>query len=73
MGVPSKYFALPDSSLGRIWAVTLKRASLVRPQRTKKVRKIVSTADRKPTQKASAAGARPKDIYIGGRSVIDND
>lgn len=34
MGVPSKYFDLPVASLGSIATVTLKRASLVKPQRT---------------------------------------
>ena len=38
MGVPSKYCALPVASLGITAAVTLKRASLVRPQRTKNAR-----------------------------------
>lgn len=38
IGVPSKYFDLPDLSFGKNATLTLNRASLVRPQRTKKER-----------------------------------
>lgn len=34
IGVPSKYFDLPDASLGSMATVTLNRANLVSPQRT---------------------------------------
>ena len=34
IGVPSKYFDLPDLSFGSIATVTLNRASLANPQRT---------------------------------------
>ena len=62
IGVPSKYFDLPVASLGRCETVTLKRASRVRPQRTKKVSRNVSRGERIPIAKAEAAGARPKEI-----------
>jgi len=61
IGVPSKYLDLPDSSLGRVCTVTLKRARRVRPQRTKKVRRRWSTGVRRPIANAAAAGATPKD------------
>jgi len=38
IGVPSKYCALPVASFGITCAVTLNRASRVRPQRTKNAR-----------------------------------
>lgn len=38
IGVPSKYFDLPDLSLGSTATVTLNRAKRVNPQRTKKVK-----------------------------------
>ncbi|KAL9003765.1 MAG: hypothetical protein Q9188_003370 [Gyalolechia gomerana] len=64
MGVPSKYFDFPVASLGREETVTLKRARRVRPQRTKKARKRVSSGVRRPRAKAETAGATPKDIYF---------
>jgi hypothetical protein len=64
IGVPSKYFDLPVASLGSIATVTLKRARRVRPQRTKKVSRMWSSGVRRPREKAAAAGATPKDIYI---------
>lgn len=62
MGVPSKYFDLPLASFGRDWTVTLKRARRERPQRTKKVRIMVSRKERKPRANAHDAGAIPKEI-----------
>ena len=44
--------------------VTLKRARRVRPQRTKKERKAVSAAVRRPREKATAAGATPNEIWV---------
>ena len=61
MGVPSKYLLFPVASLGTLATVILNRASLVRPQRTKKVRKRWSTGVRRPMAKAEAAGATPKE------------
>jgi hypothetical protein len=63
IGVPSKYLLLPVASLGSTETVTLKRASRVRPQSTKKARRIWSTVVRKPTAKAATAGETPKEIY----------
>jgi hypothetical protein len=65
MGVPSKYRALPDASLGMEVAVTLKRARRVRPQRTKKERQRWSSGVRMPIAKARAAGETPKEIFEG--------
>lgn len=67
MGVPSKYWLLPEASLGRAETVTLKRARRVRPQRTKKLRATVSTMERKPMVNATMAGATPKEIYVINR------
>jgi len=63
IGVPSKYLLLPVASFGTLATVMLKRANLVRPQRTKKARKRWSTGVRSPMAKAAAAGDMPKDIY----------
>lgn len=63
IGVPSKYFDFPVTSLGIVATVTLKRASLDKPQRTNMLRKIVSRKVRNPIEKAHAAGATPKEIY----------
>jgi hypothetical protein len=63
MGVPSKYLAFPDASLGMEVAVTLKRARRVRPQRTKKARQRWSRGVRMPIAKARAAGETPKEIF----------
>jgi hypothetical protein len=63
IGVPSKYFDFPDASLGRVCTVTLKRASRVRPQRTKNVRRRWSIGVRRPIANAAAAGATPNDTY----------
>lgn len=62
IGVPSKYFDFPLLSLGRTAAVTLNRASLVKPQRTKKLRNRWSAEVRIPRAKAATAGATPKEI-----------
>lgn len=62
IGVPSKYLDLPVASLGSDCTVTLKRAKRERPQRTKKLRRIVSRKVRKPRAKAHEAGAMPKEI-----------
>lgn len=62
IGVPSKYFDLPDLSLGKTATVTLNRASLVKPQRTKKARIRWSTKVRMPMANAAAAGATPNEI-----------
>lgn len=62
IGRPSKYFALPLASLGTFPVVTLKRANLARPARTKQVRRSWSRGVRKPTAKAHIAGATPKEI-----------
>ena len=61
MGVPSKYFDFPVASFGREETVTLKRARRVRPQRTKKERRRVSSGVRRPRAKAAAAGETPKE------------
>ena len=63
IGVPSKYFDLPDASFGRVETVTLKRARRVRPQRTKMVRRSWSSGERKPIAKAATAGETPNDIF----------
>jgi len=63
MGVPSKYFDFPVLSLGRTATVTLNRASLVRPQRTKNVRMRWSTGVRIPIANATAAGATPNETW----------
>lgn len=60
-GKPSKYFDLPAASLGREETVTLKRARRVRAHSTKKDRSSVSSALRRPSAKAEAAGATPKE------------
>ena len=62
IGVPSKYLLFPVLSLGREETVTLKRARRVRPQRTKKERRRLSSGVRRPRAKAQEAGATPKDI-----------
>ncbi|KAI4290211.1 MAG: hypothetical protein L6R35_000500, partial [Caloplaca aegaea] len=62
IGVPSKYLDLPVLSLGREETVTLKRARRVRPQRTKKARRRLSSGVRRPRAKAAEAGATPKEI-----------
>lgn len=62
IGVPSKYLDLPVLSLGKTATVTLNRASLVRPQRTKKARIKWSTGVRIPRAKAAAAGETPNEI-----------
>jgi hypothetical protein len=62
IGVPSKYWDLPVASLGSMATVTLKRARRVRPQRTKKARRMWSSGVRRPREKAAAAGETPKDI-----------
>ena len=59
--MPSKYWLLPDASFGTLATVILKRASLVRPQRTKKVSRRWSTGVRRPMAKAAAAGEMPKE------------
>lgn len=64
MGVPSKYCALPVASFGITCAVTLKRASLVRPQRTKKARQRWSSGVRIPIANATTAGPTPNDICV---------
>jgi hypothetical protein len=64
IGVPSKYLDFPDLSFGSNATVTLNRASRVRPQRTKKVRRRWSTEERTPMEKAAAAGAMPKETFI---------
>ena len=61
MGVPSKYFDFPVSSFGSTATVTLNRANLVSPQRTKMAKKRWSTGVLKPMANAAAAGATPKD------------
>ena len=63
IGVPSKYAALPVASLGMSLAVTLKRASLVSPQRTKKARQRWSSGVRKPIANATIAGETPNEIW----------
>jgi hypothetical protein len=65
MGVPSKYLDFPVLSFGKSATVTLKRASRVRPHRTKKVRRRWSTGVRMPIAKAAAAGETPKDTWSG--------
>ena len=62
IGVPSKYLLLPVASLGNAATVTLKRARRVRPQRTKKERRRVSSVLLRPSAKAHTAGETPKDI-----------
>lgn len=61
MGVPSKYLDLPVASFGSAATVTLKRASRVRPQRTKNERRRVSRGVRRPSAKAQTAGDTPKE------------
>ena len=63
IGVPSKYLLFPVLSLGKEETVTLKRARRVNPHKTKKERRSVSVAERKPRAKAHTAGATPNDIY----------
>ena len=62
-GKPSKYFDLPVASFGKEETVTLKRARRVRAQRTKKDRNSVSSVLRRPSAKAEAAGATPKETF----------
>ena len=69
IGVPSKYFDFPVASLGSAWTVTLKRASRVRPHKTKKVRRRWSTGVRRPIANAATAGDTPKDTYCDNRYV----
>ena len=59
--MPSKYCDFPVASLGTLATVMLKRASRVRPQRTKKVRRRWSRGVRRPMAKAAAAGEMPKE------------
>jgi len=61
IGVPSKYFDFPVPSLGNMATVTLKRARRVRPQRTKKARRMWSSGVRIPRAKAAQAGDTPKE------------
>ena len=61
IGVPSKYLLLPVESLGRADTVTLNLAKRVRPQRTKKDKRMVSRGVRRPRAKAQEAGATPKE------------
>lgn len=68
--MPSKYFDLPVASLGRAATVTLKRASRVRPQRTKNERRRVSMGDRKPSAKAQTAGETPKETWEEESQVL---
>ena len=62
MGKPSKYFALPEASLGTDATVALKRASRASPQQMNPVRTTVSRYVRRPTTNASKAGATPNEI-----------
>jgi hypothetical protein len=62
IGVPSKYWLLPDASLGTLATEMLKRARRVRPQSTKKERRMWSTGVRRPRANAAAAGETPKEI-----------
>jgi hypothetical protein len=61
IGVPSKYLLFPVASFGTFATVMLKRASRVRPQRTKNVRKMWSAGVRRPMANAAAAGESPKE------------
>ena len=63
IGVPSKYCDFPVLSFGSVDTVTLKRARRRSPHMTKNVSRIWSTGVRRPTAKAAAAGAAPKEIY----------
>lgn len=67
MGVPSKYFDFPVLSLGSVATVTLNRASLVRPQRTKIVSRTWSTGDLIPIENAATAGETPNETYTSVR------
>ena len=66
IGVPSKYLDLPVASFGNAATVTLKRASRVKPQRTKKDRSRVSSWVRRPSANAHTAGDTPKEICTKG-------
>ena len=61
-GKPSKNLDFPVASFGIIETVTLKRANRVRVHSTKKERRVVSSAERRPRAKAEHAGATPKEI-----------
>lgn len=61
IGVPSKYCDFPVLSLGSAATVTLKRASLSKPQMTKNVSRTWSSGVRRPMAKATAAGEAPND------------
>jgi hypothetical protein len=63
MGVPSKYLALPVTSLGIAVTVTLKRAKRVKPHSTKKARQTWSSGERTPMAKATTAGDTPNEIF----------
>lgn len=69
IGVPSKYFDFPVLSLGTTAAVTLKRANLVSPQRTKKLRNRWSAKVRVPRANAATAGATPNEICRGQAKI----
>ena len=68
--MPSKYLDLPVASLGNAATVTLKRASLVKPQRTKNDRSRVSSWDRSPSANAHTAGDTPKEICQREFSIL---
>jgi len=68
IGVPSKYFDFPDSSLGNVATVTLKRAKRGIPQRTKNVRRKWSNGDRIPIANAIAVGASPNETRSASES-----
>jgi hypothetical protein len=63
IGRPSKYLDLPAASLGINATVALKRARRARPQHMKPVKHTVSRYVRRPTAKATTAGATPNDTY----------
>lgn len=69
MGVPSKYRLLPVLSFGNEETVTLNRARRVRPQRTKKDRRRVSSGVRRPSANEQTAGATPNDIWEKGQTI----
>lgn len=56
--------AFPLASLGisPLFAVTLKRASRVKPHNTKAAKNTWSSVVRRPMLNATQAGARPKEI-----------
>lgn len=61
IGVPSKYFDLPVTSFGNLDTVTLNLANRVNPHKTKNTKSKQSTVVLNPMQKATMAGATPKD------------